>query len=149
VKCCHCSKTHAIIPSFSLPGTSLGTKEVEQYLINKHQGMNRHEANKDTGIKKAHTFNIDNSFFSGVNKAKAIFVNVGDHNLGGLPWIYSVLGNTEKPIFDFNCYCLKHNINCIFFSRSNIIIFKPSKSNTIISLNNGYSQTGNINIDSS
>ncbi len=30
--CTYCRTTHAIIPSFSLPGTTVGTEEVEEYL---------------------------------------------------------------------------------------------------------------------
>lgn len=41
LKCCFCKKHHALIPSFSIPGTSLGTEEVEQYVINREEGYSR------------------------------------------------------------------------------------------------------------
>jgi hypothetical protein len=149
VKCCQCNITHAVIPSFSLPGTSHGVQEVEEYLIKKHEGKSRHVANNNSRISKAHTFNIDKSFNKAVNQAKSIFTSVVNQQLSGLAWIFSVIGQTQRPLLAFNYFCLQNHVNCIFFSRSNSLIFKPSKAKTIISLNNRASQTGNIGVDSS
>ncbi|MFX0208903.1 MAG: DUF6431 domain-containing protein [Candidatus Hodarchaeota archaeon] len=37
IRCIRCGTTHAIIPSFSVPDRSVGTKEVEEYLLNREQ----------------------------------------------------------------------------------------------------------------
>jgi hypothetical protein len=39
--CGHCGVTHAVIPSFSLPGTSVGTEEADSYLKLREQGQGR------------------------------------------------------------------------------------------------------------
>jgi len=46
VMCSTCDTTHALIPSFSLPGTSGGTEEVEAYLKSRHEGVGRGRAGK-------------------------------------------------------------------------------------------------------
>jgi len=47
VKCHNCGTHHAIIPSFSLPGTSLGTKEVEIFYEKRASGSTRNEAGEE------------------------------------------------------------------------------------------------------
>ena len=47
VKCHNCGTHHAIIPSFSLPGTSLGTKEVEIFYEKRASGSSRNEAGEE------------------------------------------------------------------------------------------------------
>jgi len=121
----------------------------QEYLINRNNGLSRGRANKNTGIEKAHTFNIDKSFIKLILTAKALFPNLGDPKLNGLDWIYSIIGFTDTPLLDFNNFCLSNHLNCIFFSRYNIILFKKTKTGTIISHNNGSSQKFNNNIDSS
>jgi hypothetical protein len=46
LKCEVCGTTHAVIPSFSLPGTSIGAKEAEEYLIKRAEGVGRGVAGK-------------------------------------------------------------------------------------------------------
>lgn len=38
VRCLTCRKTHALIPSFSVPGTSIGMKEVESFIFKRAGG---------------------------------------------------------------------------------------------------------------
>ena len=42
--CTQCGITHALIPSFSLPGTSIGTAEAERYLHTRAEGVSRMNA---------------------------------------------------------------------------------------------------------
>jgi hypothetical protein len=44
--CTCCGITHAIIPSFSLPGTSIGTAEAESYLHARSEGASRMSAGR-------------------------------------------------------------------------------------------------------
>jgi hypothetical protein len=44
VRCKHCRCTHAMIPSFSLPGSSVGTAEAEGYLMERERGVGRGRA---------------------------------------------------------------------------------------------------------
>ena len=47
VRCRGCEKTHALMPAFSLPGTSIGTEEAEQYLMARHRGTSRGKASAE------------------------------------------------------------------------------------------------------
>jgi hypothetical protein len=149
VKCLNCGATHAIIPAFSLPGTSIGTKEAEEYIKSRKNNISRQEAAEilvSKGIRgEGYPKYFDKAFNNAVNKAKAIFTEYGDHTLKGLDWLESVIGKCSEPITLFNMFCLSHNINCIFFIRSNAIIFKVNKSKIKSSLNmvsNFYSDKG-------
>jgi hypothetical protein len=46
VLCTQCGITHALIPSFSLPGTSIGTEEAESYLKARAEGASRMKAGR-------------------------------------------------------------------------------------------------------
>jgi hypothetical protein len=46
VMCTKCGITHAIIPLFSLPGTSIGTAEAENYLKERAEGASRTKAGR-------------------------------------------------------------------------------------------------------
>jgi hypothetical protein len=46
VTCTECEITHAIIPSFSLSGTSIGTREAEDYLEERARGASRTKAGR-------------------------------------------------------------------------------------------------------
>ena len=41
LRCRGCGRTHAVIPSWSLPDTSVGTAEVERYLMARERGVSR------------------------------------------------------------------------------------------------------------
>ena len=41
LRCRGCGRTHAVIPSWSLPDTSVGTAEVERYLLARERGESR------------------------------------------------------------------------------------------------------------
>jgi hypothetical protein len=47
IKCHNCGTHHAIIPSFSLPGTSLGAKEVEIFIEKRASGSTRNKAGEE------------------------------------------------------------------------------------------------------
>ncbi len=44
VRCRRCGQTHAVMPSFSLPGTSVGTAEAEGYMLKRHRDASSNEA---------------------------------------------------------------------------------------------------------
>jgi hypothetical protein len=115
---------------------------VECFLSKRHVGTSRQQAYHvfQGKITLRHTFNLEKSFSNHVKQMQAVFPQIGKIELTGLDWLYHVFDKkVSHPILKANQFCLKNQVNCIFFSRSNIILFKPDKSNTIISLNNsGY-----------
>lgn len=46
VRCGTCRSTHALIPEFSLPSTSIGTAEAEAYMRARHDGQSQQQASK-------------------------------------------------------------------------------------------------------
>ena len=76
--CGNCRVTHAIIPSFSLPGTSIGTQEAEVYLRHREGGQGRGRAagvfKGETAMSLNHPPVLDRAFRVAVERAKAIFV---------------------------------------------------------------------------
>jgi len=139
VRCLGCKRTHALIPSFSLPGTSLGTAETETYLINRDHGKSRSKSfpvdhvftePNETGKR------IDKMFITGIHRAKALLQSVKSSNLTGISWINFICGQTETPLLTLNQYCLTAGFNPVCFNRFNILVFTKNKSKRLFSLNN-------------
>lgn len=153
VRCEVCGTTHAVIPSFSLPGTSVGTDDVEQYLIARHKGISRSQCPQEKLQSQMrydrYTTRLDNRLNSYVNRAKALFPTIGDHQLTGLDWIYSIIQTHDRPLYEFNQFCLINNINAIFFARFNILIFKKNKPGPLFSHKKGTGKMSNSHINSS
>ena len=61
-------------------------------------------------------------FERSVHIAKAIFTKLGDHFLSGLDFIQSIIGETNRPINDFNSFCLKKNL-IVYFVTALIFYF--------------------------
>ena len=130
-KCTYCKTTHAIIPSFSLPGTTVGTKEVEEYLELREQGFGRGRAGKklfEKGMSETYCYSLDKTFKRAVEQAKSLFEDAGDSRKAGISWIREVTGNKEHPILSLNQFCLDNGANAVCFSRAAIIIFRENKA---------------------
>jgi hypothetical protein len=137
-KCTFCETTHAIIPSFSLPGTSVGTKEVEEYLEFREKGIGRGRAGKklfERGMSKTNCYYLDKTFKRAVARAKTLFEDSGDSRKIGISWIQEVTGKKEHPILSLNQFCLDEGANVVCFSRVTIIIFRKKNANKRFSHN--------------
>jgi hypothetical protein len=140
LKCEVCGTTHAVIPSFSLPGTSIGAKEAEEYLIKRAEGVGRGVAGKvllQVGLSEKYPLQIDKMFQTSVNQAKALFPQEGDPTLNGMQWVRSVISEPERPLYSLNCFCLEHGVNAVCCTRSFIQTFRVWKAGRIISQNVG------------
>jgi hypothetical protein len=107
VKCLICGKTHALIPAFSLPGTSLGSLEVERFLWDVHNGVPIYRARNhlsDFWQTEKYEYRFYKSIWKYFDRAKAIFSTQGDQSLFGMDWLLSVIGKTDRPLHDFNKY---------------------------------------------
>jgi hypothetical protein len=130
-RCIYCKTTHAIIPSFSIPGTSVGTKEVEEYLELREQGLGRGRAGEklfERGMHRTYCYSLDKTFKKAVAQAKSLFKDVGDPRTAGICWIREVTGNKEHPILSLNQFCLDEGANAVCFSRAGIIIFRKKRA---------------------
>jgi len=152
LKCEVCGTTHAIIPSFSLPGTSSGTEEAEEYLIKRAEGIGRDTAGKillQDKLSEKYPLQLDKMFQRSVDRAKALFPNAGDPVLAGMQWVRSVVSEPERPMYSLNRFCLEHGVNAVCFSRASILIFRVRRAGSIFSHNLGTSQYEIPGIDSS
>lgn len=141
LKCRSCEKYHSLIPSFSLPGTSLGTKEVEQYTLNRNAGLCRREAGVtllEKGISFKHLAYIEKLMKVCLLRLKAL-IPQGLHTNKLLPGF----------IFHFNHLCLQNRINAVFCNRVNILIFFKRKPGRICSNDMGTTGPPRSVLDSS
>ena len=130
LKCEVCGTTHAIIPSFSLPGTSSGTEELEKYLINRAEGVGRGTAGnilEQVGLSEKYPLQIDTMFKISVDQAKALLPKEGDPTLNGMEWVTSVVSDPERPLYSLNCFCLTHGVNAVCCTRFSIQTFRVRK----------------------
>lgn len=120
VRCARCRVTHALIPSFSLPGTSLGCEEVEVYLSARDQGLGRAkaahvstlQAMEEHGAKR-----LERMLTVAVSQGKALLAGMGDPVAMGLGWIVSVCGENDRPLYRITCLGLQHGVNGLCFCR--------------------------------
>ena len=140
LQCKWCSTTHAIIPSFSVPDRSVGTKEIEEYIINRKQQKGRKKAwegNLKGKVSEKYLRFIDKGFDKAIERAKVILAAYGHSEKEGFEWINAIGGNSVRPIFTLNCLCLASNVNSLFFSRSSIQFFPLKSYERKLSLNPG------------
>ena len=143
VICRQCGTTHALIPSFSLPGTSGGTEEVEGYLKSRHDGIGRGRAGKviqDLGVSERYGVQVEKMFARSIDRAKALFPQVADGCLDGMDWVRSVVKDFSRPLYSLNCFCLRNGVNAVCFCRISILRFHPGKSGRRFSHNIGRPQ---------
>ena len=120
VRCAECGKTHALIPAFSVPRSSVGTVEVEQYLSERGAGASRSKAAEVLGKKGLHAGyakRLDRKLKVVTRQAKALWPSRGEVSAHGLQWIASLLGGEARPVVDLNRFTLEHGVNCLWYSR--------------------------------
>jgi len=149
--CSSCDTTHALIPSFSLPGTSGGTEEAEAYLKSRHEGFGRGRAGKlfqELGVSERYGHQLERMFTRSVDQAKALFPQAGEPYLNGMEWVCSVVDNPSRPLYSLNCFCLQQGMNAVCFCRVSILRFRPCKAGVRFSHNLGTPKPGGSPIHS-
>jgi hypothetical protein len=126
VRCHHCGTTHALIPSFSVPDTSLGVEEAENCLIGRSNGASRTVAVHPLvaqGMEGRSGKRLEKMLGTAVERAKAIWPEAAELTLQPLAWIGATCGRTDHPILDMNRWALDHGVNAICFCRHSILFF--------------------------
>jgi hypothetical protein len=151
VRCWGCRRTHALMPSFSLPGTSIGTKEAEAYLVGRWRGESRAQAGRlfaGRGMGLRYLKQLERMLERGLARAKAIFPRAADERLAGRAWIQAVCGPTSRPVVSLNDYALQHGVNAILCCRVSILLFSRARRSGRASLNQGSGGTDPPSVDS-
>jgi hypothetical protein len=152
LRCKHCGRTHAIIPSFSLPGTSIGIREAEEFIHRKEKGSSSYAAQKGVfGLKmhESYSYKAQSIFTKYFCRAKALFPSYGNPDSNGLGWIQSVLHQDNELLLTFNIFCLSHKVNAVFCNRVSILLFPARKQGKTSSHNIPALQAYKNRIDSS
>lgn len=126
VRCQVCGTTHAMIPRFSVPGTSLGTEQAEASLLSRSERTSRREAGAglvEQGMEGRTGRRLEKMLDTAVARAKAIWPQAAELSLHGLAWIAAVCGRVDHPIVGLNRWALAHGVNAICFCRSSILFF--------------------------
>lgn len=140
VRCRSCRRTHALIPSFSLPGLSIGSAEAERYLIAREAGVGRGRAAAELsalGMSGGYPKRLERMLATTVTRGKALLVALGKEQLQGLAWLRSVVGDVEHPLVELNRIGLAAGVNGICFSRASILLFPAPSRGRRISHKNG------------
>jgi len=128
------------MPSFSLPGTSIGTEEAEGYLNARERGVGRGAAGKqlvDRGLSSRYPKQLDRMLSIAVTRAKALLPGQPHVLLSGLQWIRAVTESTQRPLWSVNRLCLSVGLNCICFCRVSILGYSPRSAGDSGSHNRG------------
>ncbi len=151
VKCLDCRSTHALIPDFSLPGTSIGTEEADKYIDLRLNGVSQVKASKifiSLGMSKKYGIIFERRMKSSVQKAMAIFPHPNDilHN----PLLlFQYKEELSGPvILTINNLFLQRGCNPLLFSRNNILMIREIKSGKDPPLNKEAVWPVNWSIDS-
>ena len=108
------------MPSFSLPGTSIGAAEAEQYLLARGEGIGRGAASvdlRDRGVSSRYPKQLDRMFMKAISQAKALFPEAADVRAASVNWVQSVVGPTQRPILELNRFCLENGEGIAWSSR--------------------------------
>jgi hypothetical protein len=120
-----------MIPSFSVPGLSIGSMEVERFLSAREAGAGRRTAAAELlacGMSERYPKRLERMFTTAITRAKALLPASGKERLQGLAWVRSVVGDVQHPLVELNRFGLVHGVNGICFCRPSVLLFRsPSR----------------------
>lgn len=131
VRCRPCRTTHALIPIFSVPQSSLGMQELEQFYLGRNLGQSRRTACQpilDAGWEARVAKRLEGRLRLAVDRAKAIWPQAADLVLSPLLWLIAATGIGDRPLVAMNRFALSDGVNAILFCRSSILFFRPGCS---------------------
>ena len=138
VKCLICGCTHALIPEFSLPGTSIGTAEADRYLRLRQKEVSQKKAAQvfiDLGMNRNYGISLEKKFKQANRKAMVLFSRDRDILSNPLFLFQSDENPYDSPILTVNSLFLKRGYNPLYFSRNNILRIREIKTGKTLPLN--------------
>jgi len=133
VKCSNseCRHTHAIIPSFSVPGCSIGTKELNHFIKAMGKGETVEEAGQcfiDAGMSPDYPESIHKRLQRYRSRIETIFSPLTFLFACYSQLILYLTDNNIDPVSRLHQLCYVRNFNPVLFSRINILAFPENNS---------------------
>lgn len=132
-----CGRTHAIIPSFSVPGCSIGTKELNSFIKARNSGKTVDEAGQcfvDAGMSADYPESINKKLKRYRSRIETVFTPLTTFFRDYSSLIMSLAGESD-PVEALNTLCAVRGFNPVLFSRINILIFPQIKAEPVNLLN--------------
>ncbi len=129
-----CRKTHAVIPAFSVPCCSIGTKELNTFLIKRSQGSTVEEAGQcfvDAGMSPDYPESIHRRLKRYRMRIEMIFSLIEKVAFNYTQLIFSLVQNKSNPAGELNSLCLERGFNPVLFSRVNILVLSNNKTQKV------------------
>lgn len=152
VLCLVCGSTHALIPEFSLPGTSIGTEEADRYLHSRQNGISQTKASKsfiDLGMSQKYGVSLEKKVKQANRKAMVLFPKEDDILHKPILLFGAVENQCDSAIRMVNSLFLEQGYNPLYFSRNNILRIREIKTGTKLPLNKRTVCPGVKKLDSS
>jgi hypothetical protein len=130
-----CRKTHAIIPSFSVPCCSIGSKELDSFIRARNEGKSVDQAGQcfiEAGMSPDYPESIHKRLKSYIDRITLIFQPLIPHRREYSATIIQLAGE-DKPSLVLSCMCAKRGFNPVLFSRKNILIVPKKNVGAVIS----------------
>jgi hypothetical protein len=108
-----------LIPSFSLPGTSLGTIEVEAFIVGRHGGQSRRDAGRhltDRGVPEESLRRIEKLIYTAIHRAKALFGDLAVQIGEVYHWLKEATAGDPRPIVVLNRRSIALGYGAVFCS---------------------------------
>lgn len=139
VVCQSCGCTHALIPEFSLPGTSIGTAEANKYMNCRQKGISQKVASEvftSRGMSRKYGIRFEKMMDVANQRAMALFPDGKSILHNPLLLFNSTISSTLVIPF-VNSMFLKEGYNPLYFSRRNILRVRENKLGRVVPLNKG------------
>ncbi len=133
-----CMRTHAIIPSFSVPGCSIGTRELNSFLKAINRGETIEEAGQcfiDAGMSPDYPESIHKRLKRYRPRIETIFAPLIFLFTCYSQLIFYLTDNDIDPVSELHQLCYERRLNPVLFSRRNILVFSENNSIHSYSLN--------------
>jgi len=136
-----CRRTHAIIPSFSVPGCSIGTKELNLFIRARDSGKTVEEAGQcfiDAGMSPDYPESIHKRLKRYRSRIETIFAPLVFLFASYSQLILYLTDNNIDPVYTLNHLCYERRFNPVLFSRINILALANNNSMHSFSLNSTF-----------
>jgi len=137
-----CYRTHAIIPSFSVPGCSIGTRELNLFIQARNSGKTVDEAGQcfvDAGMSADYPESIHKKLKRFRSRIETVFTPVTTL-WGNYSSLIVGLAGKSEPARKLNGLCAKRGFNPVLFSRINILSFPKINAGPVHSLNRTFAR---------